>query len=455
MEKYYYWFRKEWLNVLIVSYILFIIYTTVVPFNFVFNWPLLSHRLSRIDWIPFVGRNRILERSDIVANIIFFVPLGILLGLKKIVSYYRCYTPKEWLTILGVGCGISATVEFLQLFTMDRHTSLTDIITNSGGTLIGASLILLIYLKFHQRIKMILMEVFFGKPEMSIAAILAIFIFLSYSLPFTYEINISSVLQSYHQFQSSSFRLSLFLLSGLSSMLMYGTMFYFLLSGLHRYWWKAISNRQNFYILLAVFVFPLLLEFYQFILPIRGHSYYDILAAWIGLLSGMGFFIIQKYGLLNTKLQLSHNMNLEYLKKYKNYFNYLLAIYLIYGIIYFQSLTGLMEFQMPASSTAIYHERYWRLQLFMHFNKEVFTFLPAGFILTFIHSEWKSQIWKILAYIFLLILILYYLFQSFRVNQYFFLSLVALSLGSFFGHFFWKIFKFLIIRHAPHNEKNR
>lgn len=454
MEKYYYWFRKEWLNVLIVSYILFIIYTTVVPFNFVFNWPLLSHRLSRIDWIPFVGRNRVIDRSDMVANIIFFVPLGILLGLKKILSYYRCYTRKEWLSILGVGGGISATVEFLQLFTMDRHTSLTDIITNSCGTLVGAALILFIYLKFHQRIKMILMELFFGKPEMSLAAVLSIFIFLSYSVPFTYEISISSVSESVRQFQSSSFRSSLFLLSGLSSMLMYGTMFYFLLSSLHRYFRDAISARQKFYVSLAVFAFPVLLEFYQFILPIRGHSYYDILAAWVGLLSGMAFFIIQKYGLLTTNLQLSYNTNSEYLKKYASYFNYLLLIYLVYGIAYFQSLTWLVELQLPVSSNEIYHVRYWRLQLFMHFNKEVFTFLPTGFILTFIYSEWKSKIWKILAYIILLILIIYYLFQLFRVNQYLLLNVFALSLGVWLGHFFWKIFKFLIIQYALHNEKN-
>jgi len=61
-----------------------------------------------------------LNRSDIVANIIFFAPLGVLLALKVILREYRNLKIIEWIRIILTGALISTGVEVLQIFTFDQ-----------------------------------------------------------------------------------------------------------------------------------------------------------------------------------------------------------------------------------------------------------------------------------------------------------------------------------------------
>jgi len=459
MEKYYLWFRKYWLYFLLISYVLFIIYSTAVPFNFVLSWKMFSQRFSHIDWIPFYGKYRLISRTDVIANIIFFIPLGILLGLQKILANYRNYTLREWLVILGLGFSISSTVEFLQLFTLDRHTSISDILTNSSGTLLGAGIILLIYLKFHVPIKAILQRLFFEKPEMSIAAVLFIFIGLSYSLPFTYQLNIASILHNFQQLSSLRIDITLFFLSLMSSILMDGTLSYFLLSGIYRYFLGELSSCQKFLILLVIFTLPLFLEFYQLLIPIRNHSLFDILAAQGGLLAGGVFFYLQKRWMA-VSARSSGGEKRDYFNHYLHYFEGLLAVYVVYCLLYFNS--HLITFYpdsfgklwcTPKSKSDLQSVYLWRLQLLVHLNKEVFTFLPAGFILSFIQSEGKSKGWQITVFVLLTALISYYTYQLYLSGVYFFVSLFTLLSGLYLGQVFWKIFKFMICKYPVNHEK--
>jgi glycopeptide antibiotics resistance protein len=450
MEKYYLWFRKYWLHFLLVSYVLFILYSTVLPFNFVLDWKIFSSRFSRIDWIPFWGKHREVDRADMVANIIFFIPLGILLGLQKILTNYRNYTAREWLILLGVGFSISSTVEFLQLFTMDRHTSSTDVLANAAGTLLGAGLILVIYLKFHQPIKAILFQLFYQRPEMSISAVLLIFIGLSYSVPFTYELEISSIVDNIRQLGSIRINSSIFLLSLLSSVLMFGTMIYFLLNGMYRYFQQDLSRFQKLLILLLCFSVPVLLELYQLLIPVRHHSVSDIMAAGGGLSAGIAFFFLQKVWLTGSSPPAAADEKNQF-RLYLHYFEGLLIVYLAYCLLYFNSQLpttfavssqNVLSTSKPTSDLQSF--RLWRIQLLIHFNKEVFTFLPAGFILSFIRSEWKNKGWRISVIFIFLALITYFIYQRFLGDGYFSLSLLALLIGLWLGQAFWKIFKFMM-----------
>jgi glycopeptide antibiotics resistance protein len=458
MEKYYLWFRKYWLYFLLVSYVLFIVYSTAVPFNFVLSGKIFSRRFSQIDWIPFYGKHQLIARADVVANIIFFVPLGILLGLQKILSNYRNYTFKEWFVILGLGFSISSTVEFLQLFTIDRHTSFTDILTNSTGTLLGAGMILLLYLKFHLQIKAVLQRLFFEKPEMSIAAVLFIFIALSYSLPFTYQLNIASILENFRQLTSQRIGTDFSFLALASSILMYGTLSYFLLSGIYRYFTSELSGSRKILVLLFTFILPIFLELYQLLIPIRNHSLSDILAAQGGLLAGGVFFFLQKPWRVDSPGS-AGGRNQTYFNRYLYYFQGLMAVYLVYCLLYFNShqLTLYPDsfsrvWGTPKSFSGLHSAYLWRLQLLMHFNKEVFTFLPAGFILTFILTEWKKRGWKISLLLIFLVLIVYFIYQLSLADGYFVLSLISLLIGLYLGQIFWKIFKFMVSKYPVENE---
>lgn len=63
-------------------------------------------------------------------NIMLFIPLGFLCPL--ISKHYQNVK-----NIFLVGCGLSCTIEILQLFTLYRATDIDDLITNTVGTLIG------------------------------------------------------------------------------------------------------------------------------------------------------------------------------------------------------------------------------------------------------------------------------------------------------------------------------
>ena len=63
-------------------------------------------------------------------NIFLFLPLGFLCPL--ISKSYQCVK-----NIFLIGCGLSFTIEMVQLFTLYRATDIDDLITNVAGTLIG------------------------------------------------------------------------------------------------------------------------------------------------------------------------------------------------------------------------------------------------------------------------------------------------------------------------------
>ncbi len=63
-------------------------------------------------------------------NIFLFLPLGFLCPLIS-KSYQRVKN------IFLIGCGLSFTIEIVQLFTLYRATDIDDLITNVAGTLIG------------------------------------------------------------------------------------------------------------------------------------------------------------------------------------------------------------------------------------------------------------------------------------------------------------------------------
>jgi hypothetical protein len=82
--------------------------------------------LRNVELIPFLDGS---PRTQIL-NVLVFVPLGVI-GIRL------GWSPR---TVALVGAGISAATELLQLFSTRRHPSVTDLILNVTGTLIGIAL---------------------------------------------------------------------------------------------------------------------------------------------------------------------------------------------------------------------------------------------------------------------------------------------------------------------------
>ena len=120
-------------KVLWVMFSFFIVYGTLVPFELSFSKESISSNISSINWIPFMDPDG--SRAsipDILQNILFFVPFGFL-GFFS-VNYRR---KRRILIVTFLGSLLSLSVEILQIFTLNRTTSVSDLITNTVGTVIG------------------------------------------------------------------------------------------------------------------------------------------------------------------------------------------------------------------------------------------------------------------------------------------------------------------------------
>src|SRR5262245_6587160 len=116
---------------------LFIIYGATIPFQFTADHDVLVRHLSQISLNPLLagGTDHRLSGSDAVQNILLFVPFGVFGMLSS-----RKARPTIALVVVVtlLGTALSATVETLQLFTRDRISSTSDILTNTIGACVGA-----------------------------------------------------------------------------------------------------------------------------------------------------------------------------------------------------------------------------------------------------------------------------------------------------------------------------
>lgn len=115
--------------------VLFIVYASLYPFEFDVTRPL---RFTRADWLQVVAWRRPV-RSDLIANLIFYLPFGALL---------TALTPRRWgpmrrfLFTLACGTALSVIIETGQGFTVRRDPSLVDVMMNSASTALASLLAL-------------------------------------------------------------------------------------------------------------------------------------------------------------------------------------------------------------------------------------------------------------------------------------------------------------------------
>jgi glycopeptide antibiotics resistance protein len=86
---------------------------------------------ERMAWIPFISPP--VELEDVVGNLLFYLPYGILVGQQTAES--------RGAIVLATGCAtvLSLATEFTQIFSDSRFPSMTDVACNVIGAGIGAS----------------------------------------------------------------------------------------------------------------------------------------------------------------------------------------------------------------------------------------------------------------------------------------------------------------------------
>ena len=87
----------------------------------------------RFQWTPAHGLTSIWNWSDLVMNVLMFVPFGFVYQLTRPRG-----APPDWPRVVILGAAVSGTIEVLQLFSPTRYTSLLDLATNTAGAAVGA-----------------------------------------------------------------------------------------------------------------------------------------------------------------------------------------------------------------------------------------------------------------------------------------------------------------------------
>jgi VanZ family protein len=90
--------------------------------------PLLASPIEEFDWTPS-------WRADVIANIIGFMPFGFVLC-----GFFALSRPRGQAILIStlIGALLSLAVESLQYYIPQRDSSLTDVMSNTTGTLLGA-----------------------------------------------------------------------------------------------------------------------------------------------------------------------------------------------------------------------------------------------------------------------------------------------------------------------------
>jgi len=120
-----------------IVYIAFILYGATIPFQFTSDLALVRQHLAIVRLNPLIqpDSGQRVSIPDEVQNVLFFLPFGIL-GALAAGPRRRGVGRVVQITLLGAA--LSVFVEAVQLFTLDRVSSVADVATNTAGAFVGA-----------------------------------------------------------------------------------------------------------------------------------------------------------------------------------------------------------------------------------------------------------------------------------------------------------------------------
>ncbi len=129
--------RRPVSTTLWILFTLFVVYKTTMPFNFSREVGWAARKFARTPWSPLVSADtgRRVSISDVVQNVLLFVPFGVLGVLTLRGARSRGATLA---IVVGLGAALSVMIETLQLWTIDRIAATSDVLSNLIGALAGA-----------------------------------------------------------------------------------------------------------------------------------------------------------------------------------------------------------------------------------------------------------------------------------------------------------------------------
>jgi glycopeptide antibiotics resistance protein len=105
-----------------------VIVVAIVPW-----WSFRDHsHWDKVEWIPFTSR--VFGLRDFIANLLLFVPLGIVVAR-------RSAPHRRVVNAAAIGATLSLVAELAQVYSHSRFPSATDVLANVVGAVAAAALI--------------------------------------------------------------------------------------------------------------------------------------------------------------------------------------------------------------------------------------------------------------------------------------------------------------------------
>ena len=400
-------------KLLLCLYLLFLFYVTYKPFNFNPTYSVFVEQIEHFLHTILALKETILAtKSDVIANIIVFIPFGSLIYWYKW-EKKNFQNAIKWKEVLIWVLGTTVLIEFGQLFLLSRHPSITDIITNTIGGMVGffiANHLINNYNKFIRFINHLIQE----KWDVKLFIFLILLMF-AYAW-FTFSFGISLWQVKYHLrflFYSPVEIPNLF--NAIPYMVLY---FYLQMLAL-----EIVEKYFNFNkILIKIFIAFLLVtvvSFLQFLgqsfVNGRTYNFEDLCMAFSGILFGIVF----AYNLY-VKGQLIFDKNNVYLLIILRVTLFLNILFILGAslfpfywnfdvkVILSKFIIALVPFNNYVNSNKLY--------LLIDLAKDIFKFVPLTLIISAIYDV-KGKMFQVNSYVYLFLAVLFLEFlQVFNKN---------------------------------------
>jgi glycopeptide antibiotics resistance protein len=181
------------LRFLWIVFAIFVIYGTTIPFHFVESAAEVRANLARLSPNPFLSpeTGRRVSIPDTVQNVLLFLPFG-LLGFLTLQPRLQSGSLALAVTTIFGGL-LSGGVEALQLLTVDRLSSLSDVVTNTAGAFSGALAAYVLQGAIARVAPQVAARGLNRVPAFQPALVAAVMVMLSAWEPFDFTLDVSTV----------------------------------------------------------------------------------------------------------------------------------------------------------------------------------------------------------------------------------------------------------------------
>jgi VanZ family protein len=227
--------EKKTVQWLLLAYCLFIVYGSFIPFHFNFDSDFVRWRWSIFLTGSIHGRMMRASLSDVLSNILLFVPFGILCVWVGTSSDQRRRMLASTLLTTIYGLLFGVLIESGQTLSPWRSPSPLDVLCNGFGAFSGAVGGLLLVRTFRGSLHSSLVQVLRHQPSLLLLTYLLLGVFADSYYPFEATLDLSTIWQNVKQSQFVPFT-----------------------TVLHRYWLDLLIEKGAIFVAIGYFALTLL-----------------------------------------------------------------------------------------------------------------------------------------------------------------------------------------------------